>query len=111
MAERVLCALEDIEDGNALGFDDMSGANHPGLLVVRKGDAVFAYENDCPHWNITLDYVPGRFMNRDKGMIQCANHGARFRIEDGICVFGPCLGEGLTAVNVVVRDGQVVLPD
>lgn len=108
-APRVLCALDDIEDGGALGFDDVGGDHHPGIFVVREGSRVFGYVNDCPHWNITLDYVPGRFMNRDKQMIQCANHGARFRIEDGLCVFGPCHGERLTPVAVSVENGRVVL--
>jgi nitrite reductase/ring-hydroxylating ferredoxin subunit len=36
-------------------------------------------------------------------------HGARFRIADGYCVFGPCLGKSLAAVPVAVVDGMVVL--
>ena len=39
----------------------------------------------------------------------CATHGARFRIEDGHCVAGPCRGARLTVVPISVRDGAVHL--
>ena len=41
--------------------------------------------------------------------IQCATHGALFRLVDGLCVYGPCAGEYLTAVAMAVVDGDVVL--
>ena len=79
--------------------------------MVRQGEAVYGYVNDCPHWRITLNILPDRFMNRGKGLIQCANHGARFTVETGECVFGPCQGDSLTPVAVSVIDGEVVLAE
>ena len=105
---RRLCRLDDIADGEAKGFETAS-PDEPDFFVVRKGEAVHGYLNDCPHWNAPLDLVPDRFMNREKGQIQCANHGARFRIETGECVFGPCRGEALTRVPVKLVDGEVRL--
>jgi nitrite reductase/ring-hydroxylating ferredoxin subunit len=103
-----LCRLDEIADGDAKGFET-ANPDEPDFFVVRDGETVHGYLNDCPHWNAPLDFVPGRFMNREKGLIQCANHGARFRIETGECVFGPCLGEALTRVPVTVVDGEVWL--
>lgn len=108
LSGRRLCRLDEIEDGAARGFAHGEG---PGLFVVRQGEKVYGYVNDCPHWRITLNILPDRFMNRGKGLIQCANHGARFTVETGECVFGPCQGDSLTPVAVLVIDGHVVLTE
>ena len=42
-------------------------------------------------------------------MIQCANHGALFVIENGECVAGPCSGEALVALPFDIVDGYVEL--
>jgi nitrite reductase/ring-hydroxylating ferredoxin subunit len=39
----------------------------------------------------------------------CATHGACFRIADGHCVAGPCVGESLRSISTVVRDGEAML--
>ena len=36
-------------------------------------------------------------------MILCATHGALFRIEDGHCLSGPCVGESLTPLPVSIE--------
>jgi nitrite reductase/ring-hydroxylating ferredoxin subunit len=41
----------------------------------------------------------------------CSSHGALFRISDGECVLGPCLGEKLMPLLIEVRDGDVFLMD
>ena len=42
-------------------------------------------------------------------MLFCTGHGALFRPADGVCVAGPCEGEGLSPWPVEVRDGAVVV--
>ena len=42
-------------------------------------------------------------------MIQCANHGALFVIENGECVAGPCNGKALIALPFDIVDGYVEL--
>jgi nitrite reductase/ring-hydroxylating ferredoxin subunit len=54
--------------------------------------------------------MPDRFLDRRREMIVCSAHGARFRIEDGVCVSGPCLGDVLEAVAVTVVDGEIHVP-
>ena len=108
-APAVLCRLDDIPDGEGKGFDIGDGG--PGIFVVRQGQRLFSYVNDCPHANLTLDFMPDRFMSRDKRHILCANHGALFEIETGACTRGPCRGKLLTPVPVALRDGRVVLAD
>lgn len=103
-----LCALDDIADGDARLFETEPD-HDPDIFVVRRGAQVFGYVNDCPHQNLPLDLVPGRLLDLEKRRILCTNHGARFDIETGKCVWGPCLGERLTPVPVRVVAGEVWL--
>ena len=109
MSGRVLCQLEDIEDGGSAGFTaDLDGETRM-LLAVRKGDNVFVYVNSCPHIGVPLDFYAGKFLSRDRKHIICSTHGALFEIENGHCVFGPCRNAHLKAVSVSVGDGMVLI--
>ena len=107
---RALCRIEDIPDGSAKGFAATPGG-FVGLFAVRWGDAVHVYVNSCPHVGVPLDWAPDRFLNNDGDRIVCSTHGAEFRIHDGACVWGPCIGDSLEAVAVELRDGLVLVPD
>jgi nitrite reductase/ring-hydroxylating ferredoxin subunit len=110
MAESiVLCRFEEIPDGGCKGFLIGAGAAERELFGVRRGACVFVYENTCPHTGAPLDWQPDVFLDVEKRFIQCATHGALFRIEDGYCVHGPCIGRHLTALPARVVDGQVWL--
>jgi nitrite reductase/ring-hydroxylating ferredoxin subunit len=104
---RVLCRLDDIPDGDAIGVEVPSATGGFELILLRRGDRVFAYHNECPHTARNLDYAPGRFLVRD-GRITCAVHGATFAVESGACVGGPCRS-GLVPVPVEQHDGEVHL--
>ncbi len=106
---RVLCRLDDIPDGEARGFPAPPGG-FTGLFAIRRGQRVLVYVNSCPHIGLPLEPVPDRFLDRKREMIVCAAHGARFRIEDGECVSGPCMGDVLEAVEVRLVEGEVRVP-
>ena len=114
-AGRVLCKLDDIEDGQAKGFTlvEEPGGAGPGareIFVVREDDRVFGYVNSCPHQGTPLNWQDDRFISDDSGLILCASHGALFEIEDGACVSGPCAGQALKAVALALDvEGRVVL--
>lgn len=100
-----LCTLDDIPEGDARGFEGPEGE----IVVARKDGGVFAYRNQCPHLGIELNFQPDVFMDLDGEYLQCANHGALFRVEDGYCILGPCSGQSLSASPIQVRDGEVWL--
>lgn len=104
MRER-LCRLEDIPDGEARGFE--RGAVD-GFLV-RRGNAVHAYHNICPHAGNPLNWKPDAFLTRDRKLIMCAVHGAMFEIGSGQCIAGPCAGHSLDSLDVRVEGEEVVL--
>lgn len=74
----------------------------PGF-VLRHPAGLFAYVNRCPHWAVDLDLGDGRFYAEDVDRIYCKNHGALFRVTDGVCDHGPCLGQALQAFDVNVE--------
>jgi nitrite reductase/ring-hydroxylating ferredoxin subunit len=104
-----LCLLADIPDGNAIEVEALVNGELESLMVYRHGDEARVYFNVCPHAGRRLDYVPGKFLVRN-GQIICAAHGATFTAESGDCTAGPCRGDRLRPVPVVVVDGAVRLP-
>ncbi len=76
-------------------------------MVIRRGDQVFAYINECPHALVHLDHPPGNLFSADRKYLQCSFHGARFRIDDGYCIAGPCQGRSLRDFPVSLADGIV----
>ncbi len=109
IAEQILCRIEDIPEGEGKGFDIDQPEEIIEIVLVRRGDAVFGYRNDCPHVGTPLNWVDDRFMTLDRKYILCATHGAEFRVEDGYCIAGPCAGDSLTPIDLELRDGTVVL--
>jgi len=106
--ERVLCRLEEIPDGGARGLELPDGTP---VVAVRRGGRVRVYVNRCPHTGLNLEWRPDDFLTPEGDLIRCATHDARFRIEDGLCVAGPCAGDALEPVPVEVRGGRVLLAE
>jgi nitrite reductase/ring-hydroxylating ferredoxin subunit len=103
---RPLCRLEELPDGSAKGFEGPPGS-FIGLLAVRQGDAVYVYQNSCPHIGTPLDWTPDRFLSADGRYLVCATHGAEFRISDGLCLRGPCKGDSLERVLIRINEGVI----
>lgn len=110
MTEKILiCAVERLADPGTYGFSLTRGGHFINGFVVRRGNRYFAYRNSCPHTGSPLDWVDHQFLDRDGELIQCAVHDARFRIETGECILGPCPGAFLEALPIEVADGAVYL--
>ena len=109
-AMRALCRLEDIPDGASRGFGPALGG-FTGLFAVRQGTQAFVYVNCCPHVGASLDQARDRFLTADGASIVCSVHGALFGIGDGVCIAGPCAGQGLERVPSQVVDGMLVVPE
>ena len=104
-----LCHLEQLPDGGARGFAPQ-GAGRDTLFVVRRGARLNAYENRCPHLDTPLPWRKDAYLNAAGDRIVCAAHGALFDIDTGLCTLGPCLGDALTPVPLILHDdGEVHL--
>ena len=43
----------------------------------------------------------------DNMFIQCSTHDALFEIDTGLCIAGPCVGDSLDAVDLIIENGQI----
>ena len=107
--EQVLCRLDEIGNDASRGFSVRTGDTRLEMFVVRRGDELFGYRNNCPHTGAPLDWSPDDFLDADGKFIQCAMHGALFKVEDGYCVLGPCAGQSLQRIPLRLRGGVVIV--
>ncbi len=104
----VLCRLDELERGQSKALTFGEGSQRFEMFLHRDDDGVVAYENSCPHLYIPLDWQPGRFLSANKTDFICSTHGARFRIRDGYCTAGPCVGSSLRRVIIIIQNGQIL---
>lgn len=100
--------LDIVADGAARGFVLEVGGRRFHGFVVRRGDAVRGYVDHCPHMGVPLARALDDYLSPRGDHIACGWHGALFRVEDGVCVGGPCAGASLLPWPVAVRDGTIV---
>ena len=100
--------LDLIADGKARNFVLQLRAGRFHGFVVRRGEQVHGYVDRCPHAGVPLTQQLDDYLAPSGDLIACSWHGALFRIADGLCVGGPCVGQHLTAWPVTVADGQIV---
>jgi len=110
-----ICEADDIDPGEAKAFD-LSRVMEDGearpfrIVVVRTGARDFTgYVNACPHQGTWLNIGGGEFFNKDGTRLRCGRHGALFDVETGACVEGPCEGEHLEPVAIVLVGEDVCL--
>ncbi|WP_372591956.1 PfkB family carbohydrate kinase [Guyparkeria sp.] len=111
---RLLCRLEDLDEVDALGItprDHASGGRGDELIVTRDGDRVCAWRNVCPHNGSPLSRDHHDFLESHEGVprLRCNVHQAYFRLEDGLCIEGPCEGERLQPVEIEQVDNRIYL--
>ena len=104
MALFKLCKFDELEDPGSRGFFITELDPPRNIFIVRHESMLRGYENSCPHTMGPLDWSPDQFLNYDRDYIQCANHGALFNIEDGACIYGPCQGQSLWPVELVIEN-------
>jgi nitrite reductase/ring-hydroxylating ferredoxin subunit len=109
LSDRVLCRVNELPEGSARGFRFGRGVAVRAVIIVKKGGAIYAYDDACPHMGTPLAFLPGRYFDRDGRELLCATHGARFRVEDGFCLSGPCAGRSLARAAIRIESDVVVL--
>ncbi len=89
-----VCDASEIPSNDARSFI-CEGIN---LIVVNYRNTIHVYHNSCPHRSIPLEWQPNQFFDVEKTFLQCATHGALFKIDTGECIAGPCVGDQLTQI-------------
>jgi nitrite reductase/ring-hydroxylating ferredoxin subunit len=104
-----LCAVDSVVAGSAVLVRLGPGVS---VIVLTVPDgSIVAWRNACPHMGIELDWDARRLLTRDGRYLQCTGHGALFRLDNGVCLRGPCVGEALQRVAIRVEDGMVVVDE
>ena len=109
MTGRMLCHFDEVPDGGAKGVETGSGDERRDIILLRRGEKVFAYVNRCPHMGTPLETFPDKFLDQTGELLICSTHGARFRVENGLCVGGPCKGASLESVRIRIKDDEIHL--
>lgn len=104
-----ICALDQLSDPGSFGFEIALEDQIINGFVVLQDGAVYAYRNSCPHTGAPLDWVEHQFLDADEVFIQCAVHDARFVIDSGECIAGPCPGEKLKPLKVRIDQQNIYL--
>lgn len=107
-----ICRTVEIDDMNPRGYwlaiRGENGETQPWpIIIARKGNRFFGFENTCPHMGKRLDKTPGQFLDPEGNFMECGEHKAQFDVDTGECFIGPCQGKKLTPINLVIDDGDV----
>lgn len=103
----LVCELAELPDPGSRGASLKLPDASLEILVVRRGERVYAYRNRCPHTGVNLEWQPHQFLDLTDHFILCATHGALFRFEDGLCLRGPCVGQRLISISTRIESGKV----
>ena len=106
---RVLCRLADLDDPGARAFTIGAGVWPLRGFIVRRANEAHAFVNHCPHQGHPLNLRPEAFLTPDRALILCSSHGAVFEISTGLCIAGPCAGQSLKRVPILIEAGFVIL--
>lgn len=82
---------------------DPAGRPREALLLRDDRGELRAYLNRCEHLPIPLNAGGPDFLTADRRELLCRTHGARYRLEDGHCVHGPCAGRALRPLALSVE--------
>ncbi|MFZ2028806.1 MAG: Rieske 2Fe-2S domain-containing protein [Vitreimonas sp.] len=103
----LLARVNEIADPGALvvkvDADDVWGT----VLLTRKGGAIAAFHNRCAHAGYPLQHADGRVLVQQGRYIVCGAHGASYELKSGACAGGPCNGDALTRIAIVVKAGEI----
>lgn len=107
--EIFITTVDQIADPGSKGFSIDRVDTKLELFIIKKDSQINVYKNSCPHTQGPLDWAPDQFLDLDNNLIQCANHGALFEINSGLCIYGPCKAESLKALPFKIRDEDIYL--
>jgi len=108
-SRRIVARADQLSDRSTVKFAFQERGHRKEGFVIRSGERVFAYRNECRHIPVTMDWIENRFLSRDGCHLQCATHGALYEIDSGLCVDGPPAGESLRKLPVEIVDGDIVV--
>jgi len=108
------CARAELAAGVVIPVALPRGANRrprEALVLLGSDGEPRAYLNECRHLPIPIDLGSRRFLTQNGQHLLCGTHGALYRLDDGVCVTGPCLSLALDALKLVEEEGILYIDD
>ncbi|MFT3922469.1 MAG: Rieske 2Fe-2S domain-containing protein [Myxococcales bacterium] len=108
------CTRAELSPGMVIPVALTRGANRrprEALVLLGSDGEPRAYLNECRHLPIPIDLGSRRYLTQDKRHLLCGTHGALYRLDDGVCVTGPCLSLALDALKLIEEDGVLYIDD
>jgi nitrite reductase/ring-hydroxylating ferredoxin subunit len=109
VAKTKIAREDELREGQTLKFPfTRAGKPSEGFLARFHGKLV-AYENQCRHLPLRLDFDTGKFFTGEGEHFICQTHNAIYDPLTGLCVRGPCEGQSLKPLKIEVTNGDVWL--
>lgn len=108
-----IAKADDLPPGATIKFIyRVDGIAREGFAANVEGRIV-AFENQCKHIPVPLDYDDNQFFTPDRKHFICSTHGAVYNPLNGACLAGPCAGANLNQLYATATEGDiwVKLPD
>ncbi len=106
---RVIAKVGELEPGCVKKFWLICQKYRVDAFLVNDGGRFHAYVNRCRHMPTPLDFIRDQFLSEDRRYLMCYTHGALYEFGTGQCVAGPCKGESLYRLPVIVDGGDVLV--
>jgi len=87
---------------------ELDGIKLSGLVIFYQGN-FYAYQNQCMHLSVELDWQENDFLDDEGRFIICATHGAIYNPEDGYCLSGPCQGKKLKKIAFEEQADKIII--
>ena len=76
------------------------------IILTRRGDRIAAFRNKCPHAGYAAQRADGRIVLQ-QGAYRSAAHMAQASRSTRRLRGGPCNGEALERIAIVIRGGAI----
>ena len=106
---RVIAKVDEVAPGSVKKFWLVCQKYRVDGFLINDHGNFFAYVNRCRHMTTPLDFVRDEFLSGDRRHLMCYTHGALYEPHTGLCVAGPCKGESLYQLPLVVDRGEVLV--
>jgi len=105
----VIAKVEDVAPGSVKKFWLICQKYRIDAFLINDGGNFFAYVNRCRHMTTPLDFIRDEFLSEDRRHLMCYTHGALYETHTGLCIAGPCKGESLFRLPLLVDRGEVLV--
>ena len=109
LGARVIAKVDELEAGAVKKFWIICRQYRIDGLLINDHGTFHAYVNRCRHMTTPLDFIRDQFMSEDGHHLMCYTHGALYEPASGLCVAGPCKGESLYRLPLLIDRGEVLV--